>query len=59
MTSSPTHVLFDVFGALVTYSESRTEQGFSRSHELLRTAGVDVPYSRFLEAWARSACGRR
>lgn len=50
----PTHVLFDFFGTLVTYSESRTEQGYSRSHELLRAVGVDIPYARFLDEWART-----
>lgn len=30
-----TAILFDFFGTLVTYSPSRTEQGFPRSHALL------------------------
>jgi putative hydrolase of the HAD superfamily len=51
--TQPTHLLFDFFGTLVTYSESRTEQGYSRSHELLLSLGVDTPYSRFLEEWVR------
>jgi putative hydrolase of the HAD superfamily len=50
-----THVLFDFFGTLVAYSESRTEQGYQRSHELLRTRGADLDYAGFLEHWV-STC---
>ena len=32
-----THVLFDFFGTLVACSESRVEQGFQRSYEVLVT----------------------
>ncbi|MEW6269599.1 MAG: HAD family hydrolase [Thermodesulfobacteriota bacterium] len=44
-----THVLFDFFGTLVSYSPSRTEQGYQRSHELLAAAGCAVDYRTFLE----------
>lgn len=47
-----THVLFDFFGTLVAYSESRVEQGFQRSYEVLVTAGTQVDYSGFLERWS-------
>ena len=47
-----THVLFNFFGTLVAYSESRVEQGFQRSYEVLVTAGTQVDYSGFLERWS-------
>lgn len=47
-----THILFDFFGTLVDYSASRTEQGYPRSHELLRRWGVPLDYPGFLAAWA-------
>lgn len=47
-----THVLFDFFGTLVTYSESLVEQGYERSYEVLATAGTDADYSEFLERWS-------
>jgi putative hydrolase of the HAD superfamily len=46
-----THVLFDFFGTLVSYSQSRTEQGFQKSHQLLLEAGAHVDYATFLERW--------
>jgi putative hydrolase of the HAD superfamily len=46
-----THVLFDFFGTLVAYSESRVEQGFQRSHEVLLQNGADIDYATFLERW--------
>ncbi|HYO95047.1 MAG TPA: HAD family hydrolase [Polyangiaceae bacterium] len=49
-----THVLFDFFGTLVAYSESRVEQGFRHSHELLLELGADIGYAEFLERWAGS-----
>ena len=49
---APTHVLFDFFGTLVAYSESRTDQGYRRSHELLLELGADIDYAAFLERWA-------
>jgi haloacid dehalogenase superfamily, subfamily IA, variant 1 with third motif having Dx(3-4)D or Dx(3-4)E len=48
------HVLFDFFGTLVAYSESRVEQGFQRSYEILVRAGAQVDYSGFLEWWSRT-----
>jgi putative hydrolase of the HAD superfamily len=46
-----THVLFDFFGTLVAYSESRVEQGFQRSHEVLLQNGAHIDYPTFLERW--------
>ena len=39
-----TAILFDFFGTLVSYSPSRTTQGFPRSHAL----APDLPYAEFL-----------
>lgn len=48
-------MLFDFFGTLVRYSESRTEQGYARSHELLRASGASASYSEFLAEWVRTS----
>jgi putative hydrolase of the HAD superfamily len=48
----PTHLLFDFFGTLVHYSESRTEQGYHASHAMLRRFGADLSYTEFLARWA-------
>lgn len=50
---STTHVLFDFFGTLVDYSPSRTEQGFGRSHDVLRGLGARLGYDEFLSTWSR------
>jgi putative hydrolase of the HAD superfamily len=47
-----THVLFDFFGTLVSYSKSLVEQGYQRSYDVLVTAGTSVGYSEFLERWS-------
>jgi putative hydrolase of the HAD superfamily len=47
-----THVLFDFFGTLVTYSESLVELGYGGSYEVLVAAGTSVDYSGFLECWS-------
>ena len=47
-------VLFDLFGTLVNYSTSRTEQGYHKTHHLLRRAGVNLPYETFLMEWSSS-----
>jgi putative hydrolase of the HAD superfamily len=47
-----THVLIDFFGTLVEYSPSRTEQGYTASHALVRSMDVDLGYERFLTEWA-------
>jgi putative hydrolase of the HAD superfamily len=39
-----TAILFDFFGTLVSYSPSRTAQGFARSHALV----PELPYAEFL-----------
>jgi putative hydrolase of the HAD superfamily len=49
------HVLLDFFGTLVAYSPSRTEQGFPRSHALLRGLGADLTYEQFLATWSRTS----
>ena len=46
-----THLLFDFFRTLVAYSESRVEQGFQQSHEVLRQNGAHIDYATFLERW--------
>jgi putative hydrolase of the HAD superfamily len=51
----PTHLLFDFFGTLVDYSPSRTEQGYQRSHALLRDFGGQLGYERFLEVWSATS----
>jgi putative hydrolase of the HAD superfamily len=48
-----THILFDFFGTLVDYSASRTDQGYPRSHALLRRFGARLTYAEFLAAWSR------
>jgi putative hydrolase of the HAD superfamily len=53
-TPAPTHLLFDFFGTLVAYSESRVEQGFRESHALLVERGADSDYAGFLERWEAS-----
>lgn len=47
-----THLLFDFFGTLVEYSESRTEQGYERSYAMLLENGANCSYETFLEHWA-------
>jgi putative hydrolase of the HAD superfamily len=47
-----THVLFDFFGTLVTYSQSLVEQRYGGSYEVLAAAGTSVDYSGFLECWS-------
>ncbi|MGO9603250.1 MAG: HAD family hydrolase [Candidatus Binataceae bacterium] len=47
------HILFDFFGTLVEYSASRTEQGYGRSHALLKSFGSGLDYSRFLDLWSK------
>jgi putative hydrolase of the HAD superfamily len=53
VAARPTHILFDFFGTLVEYSASRTEQGYPRSHALLRRLGADLDYLGFLAAWSQ------
>jgi putative hydrolase of the HAD superfamily len=49
-----THVLFDFFGTLVAYSESRSALGLQRSHELLTAGGAVLDYAEFLGRWDRT-----
>jgi putative hydrolase of the HAD superfamily len=46
-----THVLFDFFGTLVAYSESRIAQRLDRSHGLLLAAGSRLSYDEFTRGW--------
>src|SRR5215211_5303072 len=55
MRQACTHVLFDFFGTLVDYSASRTEQGFERSHDLLRSFGANLTYEDFLATWSQTS----
>jgi putative hydrolase of the HAD superfamily len=48
-----THILFDFFGTLVSYSESLVEQGYSRSYKLLVDNGATFTYQAFLNEWNR------
>nr|WP_161556665.1 HAD family hydrolase [Micromonospora acroterricola] len=53
MNGSPVSCVFlDFFGTLVDYSPSRTEQGFHRSHALLRSMGLRMGYDEFLHEWS-------
>lgn len=47
-----THLLLDFFGTLVSYSPSRTEQGYHATYALVRSMGASVDYPGFLQAWA-------
>lgn len=55
MPGSVTHVLFDFFGTLVAYSDSRTEQGYRRSYSLLIEAGAALDYPGYLALWEEVA----
>lgn len=46
-----TTILLDFFGTLVTYSPSRTEQGYHRSHAVLEAAGCAHAYEDWLGHW--------
>lgn len=52
-----THVLLDFFGTLADYSPSRTEQGYHRSHDLVRSMGASASYPDMLSAWTQE-CDR-
>jgi putative hydrolase of the HAD superfamily len=49
-----THVLFDFFGTLVRYSESRVEQGYGGSHRILAQSGSRLAYTDFLDEWVHT-----
>ncbi len=46
------HILFDFFGTLVNYSESRTDQGYHSSHAVLQSNGLTLGYREFLDRWS-------
>lgn len=48
-----THILFDFFGTLVLYSESRIEQGYAHTYKLFTDNGSELNYSAFLWEWDR------
>jgi putative hydrolase of the HAD superfamily len=50
-----THLLFDFFGTLAKYSESRTGQGYERTFRLLQDAGSQLGYEQFLSLWTEVA----
>ncbi len=52
-----THLVFDFFGTLVSYSSSRTDQGYERSFDLLRQAGSKLGYQEFLSLWSEVSAG--
>jgi putative hydrolase of the HAD superfamily len=52
-----THLVFDFFGTLVSYSSSRTDQGYERSFDLLRDAGSRLGYQEFLSLWSEVSAG--
>jgi hypothetical protein len=52
---SVTRVLLDFFGTLVSYSPSRTEQGYPQAHALACDMGARVDYPGFLGARAQEA----
>jgi putative hydrolase of the HAD superfamily len=52
-----THLVFDFFGTLVSYSASRTDQGYERTFELLRHAGSKLGYGEFLSLWSEVSAG--
>src|SRR4030095_13126736 len=53
MSRGGTHICLDFFGTLVDYSDSRTEQGYQRSHDVLRGFGAALTYEEMLETWTR------
>ena len=46
-------LLFDFFGTLVSYSPSWTEQGFHKTHAVVRSYGCALEYQQFLDEWSR------
>ncbi len=50
--SQVSHIYFDFFGTLVAYSDSRTDQGYERSHSVLLSNGATLGYDAFLETWS-------
>ncbi|MFO7539786.1 MAG: HAD family hydrolase [Chloroflexota bacterium] len=46
-----THILFDFFGTLVTYSPDHIGQDYARSYQRLVEQGVDLTYPAFVETW--------
>ena len=55
MSNLASHLIFDFFGTLAHYSPSRTEQGYARSFEFLRSTGCTLDYDGFLLLWTRVA----
>ena len=55
MLQRPSHLMLDFFGTMVRYSPSRTEQGFDRSHAVLRSCGSALDYPDFLALWSATS----
>jgi putative hydrolase of the HAD superfamily len=53
--SMTTHLLFDFFGTLTSYSASRTDQGYEKTFHLLKEAGISLGYDEFLSRWNEAA----
>jgi len=51
MPNHLTHILFDLFGTLVTYSDSRVDQNYSQSHKVLTENGATIAYQIFMNQW--------
>ena len=47
-------VLFDFFGTLVNYSNSRVAQGYQATHSFLGEIGLDIDYGEFLQRWVNA-----
>jgi FMN phosphatase YigB (HAD superfamily) len=50
-----THILFDFFGTLVTYSPNHIGQDYGRSYHLLVEQGVGLTYESFVQEWDETA----
>jgi putative hydrolase of the HAD superfamily len=52
-----TALLFDFFGTLVHYRDSRTEQGYHGSYDLVQRYGATASYEEFLDLWSAVSAG--
>jgi putative hydrolase of the HAD superfamily len=48
---SPTHILFDFFGTVVSYSADRIGQGYAQSYQFLLDQGAGLTYDAFVQQW--------
>jgi putative hydrolase of the HAD superfamily len=49
-----THIMFDLFGTLVSYHDSEVAAGFRRSHDVVRKAGSTIGYDDFCATWGKT-----